>query len=160
MTSFNSFDRPSDIFFTTQWKGSLTFQGHFSTCSLAQVSKILCKFYFLTDLDVCRSLFPCCFDSATALLMWMNNRLTCLVQSKPVKLTVVLLLMKYVSILCLYYLLIRPTSVTEFGDISPLWQLNEDLISIWQTFEPTIENSVCFWAKLRCCKWPNIEQTC
>ena len=25
--------------------------------------------------------------------------------------------------------------------------------------EPTLENSVCFWANLGCCKWPNIGQT-
>ena len=27
-----------------------------------------------------------------------------------------------------------------------IWQLFEGLISIWQTFEPTLENSVSFWA--------------
>ena len=36
-------------------------------------------------------------------------------------------------------------------------QLFEALISIWKIFEPTLENSVCFWANLYCCKWPNIE---
>ena len=43
------------------------------------------------------------------------------------------------------------TSVTRFGEISPLWQnfknilqLYDGLISIWQTFEPTLENSVFF----------------
>ena len=51
-------------------------------------------------------------------------------------------------------------SIDQANQCDLLWQLYEDLISIWQTFEPTIENSVCFWAKLRCCKWPNIEQTC
>ena len=56
-------------------------------------------------------------------------------------------------------------SVTRFGEILPLWQnfkniwqRYEGLISIWQSFEPTLENSVCFWANLGCCKWQNIEQ--
>ena len=57
-------------------------------------------------------------------------------------------------------LMLLVTSVTRLGEISPLWrQLFEGLISIWQTFEPTLENSVCFWANLRFCKWPTIEQT-
>ena len=30
---------------------------------------------------------------------------------------------------------------------------------MWQTIELTLENTVCFWANLRCSKWPNIEQT-
>ena len=57
-------------------------------------------------------------------------------------------------------------SVTRFGENSPLWQhftnlwqLFEGLIRMWQTFEPTLENSVCFWANLLCWKWPNIDQT-
>ena len=56
--------------------------------------------------------------------------------------------------------------MTRFGEISPLWQnfkniwqFYEGLIGIWQTFEPTMENSVCFWANLCWCKWQNIEQT-
>ena len=57
-------------------------------------------------------------------------------------------------------LMLLVTSVTRLGEISPLWrQLFEGLISIWQTFEPTLENSACFWVNLCCCKWPNIEQT-
>ena len=41
-----------------------------------------------------------------------------------------------------------------------IWQLYKGLICIWQTFKLTLENSVCFWANLCCCKWPNIEHTC
>ena len=51
----------------------------------------------------------------------------------------------------LYFHLFDIASVTKFGEISPLWQnlknimqLYEDLISIWQTFAPILENSVCF----------------
>ena len=58
------------------------------------------------------------------------------------------------------------SSVTRFGEISAfwqnfknIWQLFEGSISVWQTFEPTLENSAGFWASLHCCKWPNIQQT-
>ena len=51
------------------------------------------------------------------------------------------------------------SSATRFGEILPLWQnftnlrqIFEVLISMWQTFEHTLEKSVCFWANLHCCK--------
>ena len=64
------------------------------------------------------------------------------------------------------------TSVTRFGDISPLWQnilllsqnilllwLNlEGLFSIWQNFELSWAKVLCYWANFYCCKWPNIKQ--
>ena len=46
--------------------------------------------------------------------------------------------------------------VTRFGEISPLWQnvkifrnFFEGLFSIRETFEPTLENSVCFWGQFK-----------
>ena len=66
------------------------------------------------------------------------------------------------EVICTYV----ENSVIRFGDILPLWQnctnlwqLFECLISMCQTFEPTLENSVWFWANLRCCKWSKIGQT-
>ena len=57
------------------------------------------------------------------------------------------------------------TSVTRFGEISPLWQhlmtlcqMVEGLISVWQNFEPTVAKMLYFWAVFQCCKWPNIEK--
>ena len=35
-------------------------------------------------------------------------------------------------------------------------QLNEGLISIWQTLVATLA-FLCYWANGHCCKWPNIE---
>ena len=57
------------------------------------------------------------------------------------------------------------TSVTRFGEISPiqqnfrnLWQHLKGLFDNWQSCEPTLGLFVCFWAKLYRCKWPNIEK--
>ena len=39
----------------------------------------------------------------------------------------------------------------HFGNILQMFcQLFEGLISMWQTFKPTLENSLCFWAYLHC----------
>ena len=58
----------------------------------------------------------------------------------------------------------NPTSVTIFGEISPLWQnftslwqLFGGLFLIWQNSQPTLVNLLHYWAKFHCCKWPNIE---
>ena len=39
------------------------------------------------------------------------------------------------------------SSVTRFGEISPLWQLYEALFSIWQTSTPSLPNFLCYWAQ-------------
>ena len=56
------------------------------------------------------------------------------------------------------------TSVTRFGEISPLWQkfksfwpFLESLFRIWQKFLPTLDKFICYWANFHCCKQPNIE---
>ena len=55
--------------------------------------------------------------------------------------------------------------MTRLGEISPLWQnlkvfeqLKKALFTIWQNFEPTLSNILCFWANLHSYKWPNIEK--
>ena len=57
------------------------------------------------------------------------------------------------------------TSVTRFGEFSPLWQnlkrfwqYFEILFRIWHTFEPTLTNLVCNLENCVCCKWRNIEK--
>ena len=57
------------------------------------------------------------------------------------------------------------TSVTRFGEISPLWQKFTSLWTIfdglflnWQNAEPTLANWKRFWANFHYCKWPNIEK--
>ena len=59
----------------------------------------------------------------------------------------------------------RSTSVTRFGEISPLWQEKlslwqylEGLLSLWQNFEPTLVNVYASGAIFYCCKKPNIEK--
>ena len=56
-------------------------------------------------------------------------------------------------------------SVTRLGEILQLWQnflrpltIFECLFSIWQKFDPTWANLLCYWAIFHCCKCPNIEQ--
>ena len=53
------------------------------------------------------------------------------------------------------------TSVTRFGEISPLWNILKvfrqfflKTFSIWQNFEPTLANSFANWSNKR----PNIEK--
>ena len=47
----------------------------------------------------------------------------------------------------------------HFGKIVQIFGNFLSVISMCQTFEPTLENSVWFWANLRCCKWLKIGQT-
>ena len=57
------------------------------------------------------------------------------------------------------------TSVIRFGEISPLgqnfkrlWQMLKGPLIIWQHFEHTLPNSLCYWVNFQCCNWPNIEK--
>ena len=51
------------------------------------------------------------------------------------------------------------SSVTRFGEIFiSLSQFLKGLFSIWQNSEPALANFMCYWAKVYCCKGPNIER--
>ena len=56
------------------------------------------------------------------------------------------------------------TSVTKFGEISQLFQKPRSfykgggLFSVWQNFEPTLANLLCYWANFHYCKRPNTEE--
>ena len=57
------------------------------------------------------------------------------------------------------------TSVTIFGEISPIWQNFTNLwrivdcsFPIWQNAESTLANLWHYWVSFHCCKWPNIEK--
>ena len=58
--------------------------------------------------------------------------------------------------------MIGVSSVTRFGEISPLcqnglfsiWQHFDGLFSICQNFEPTLAKVLFYWAKFHGCKWP------
>ena len=103
--------------------------------------------------------FPICISTS-------NTSPPSLSLSQPVS----LIKIEKTSLLLFYFLgtnrsLFLPSSVTTFGEISPLWQhilqlwQNWDgLVSIWQNFEPTLAKVVCYWAKFHCCKWPKIIQ--
>ena len=46
----------------------------------------------------------------------------------------------------------------HFGKILKVFgQLLKALFTIWQNFEPTLANILCYWANLHPYKWPNIE---
>ena len=45
-----------------------------------------------------------------------------------------------------------------FKNVINLWQFFEGLFSVWQNCEPTWANFMCYWAKVHCCKWQNIER--
>ena len=73
------------------------------------------------------------------------------------------------SMLLLFCFLINwdhnTTSVTRFGEISPLWQYFKSLgqfctglFRVKQNFEPTLANLLCSLANFGCSKRPNIEQ--
>ena len=56
------------------------------------------------------------------------------------------------------------SSVTSFGEISPLWQklkglrqFNESLFRIWQKLLPTLAIFLYSWAIFHGCKWTNNE---
>ena len=60
---------------------------------------------------------------------------------------------------------LKESSVTRFGEISPLWQnilrLRQNLsglFSIWQNFEPILAKVLFYWANYHYCKWPNNEK--
>ena len=55
-------------------------------------------------------------------------------------------------------------SVTRFGEILPLnhnnknlWPFSKDSNRIWQSFELTLANIICYWANSHCWKWQNIK---
>ena len=60
---------------------------------------------------------------------------------------------------------LKESSVTRFGEISPLWQnilrLRQNLsglFSIWQNFEPILAKVLFYWSNYHYCKWPNNEK--
>ena len=58
------------------------------------------------------------------------------------------------------------TSVTRFGEISPLgqhfmnvYQMVEGLFCVWQILEHTLAKLLCVWTVFQCFTWPNIGKT-
>ena len=55
--------------------------------------------------------------------------------------------------------------MTRFGEILPFWlkflkvfdNFSKALFIIWHYIEPILTKN-CYWAKLHCGKWPNIEK--
>ena len=48
-------------------------------------------------------------------------------------------------------------SPTQIGKILSPIQYIEDLIIIWENFDPTFANKKCSWAKFHCCMWPKLK---
>ena len=66
---------------------------------------------------------------------------------------------------CLAKNLRLESSVTRFGEFSPLWQkltslwqILDSLFLIWQNVEPTSANLVHYWVHFHCYWCPNIEK--